>query len=70
VIVVLRDAAIEAARQSKDGRVIYISLVEEGFVVAGRKEQMSAAIDISWRDLDANSGLLFNAVRLVASRLP
>ena len=69
-MMVMRDAALAASRLSKDGRSIWITIVEEGFIVQGGQGDRFAAIDIGLAELDMNSGLLLNAVQLIARRLP
>ena len=69
-LMTLMGAAVLAQQQSVAGRVIYITVVPEGLIVQGQKGREHAAIDIPWPVIDMNDGLLTNAVRLVADRLP
>lgn len=68
-ITTLMEAATLAQQHSVNGRVIYIAVVPEGLIVSGSKDGRSAAIDIGWRELDGNPGLLANAVHLIRDRV-
>jgi hypothetical protein len=65
----LMDAARAARQASTDGRVVTISITEEGFVILAAKDGRCAAIDIGWHELDMHEGLLANAVLLVKDRV-
>lgn len=62
-------AARDAREQSTGGKVIWIAVTDEGFVVQGTRLAFAAAIDVPWPEIDANPGRLSNAIQLVARRL-
>lgn len=63
------EAARLAREKSTEGRSIYMLVTEEGFIVRGDRPPFTAAVDVSWPEIDMNPGLLANAVYLVAGRL-
>lgn len=63
-------AARQARRASTNGKVVTISITEDGFVVLGAKDGQFRAIDVSWYDMAATPDKLDNAVRLIAERIP
>lgn len=65
----LMQAARLAREQSVGGRVIWIAITEEGFIVQGNRLAFASAIDVSWPEMDMNPGQLANAIQLVARRL-
>lgn len=65
----LMRAARLAREQSVSGKVIYITITEDGFIVQGQRGPLCAAIDVPWAEIDMNPGMIGNAVHLVARRL-
>lgn len=62
-------AARDAREQSVNGKVIWIAVTDQGFVVQGTRSAFAAALDVGWPEIDANPGALTNAIQLVARRL-
>lgn len=65
----LIEAAREARKASTGGVTIWITIVEEGLIVSGGRDQMHLSIDIAWPELDMNAALAQNAVWIIAGRL-